>query len=317
MTSSLACLAGAPLFALADGAEGAGEPLGRLQTPFGASEPIWRRGDDGSYVVPRCTADGRHAWPGAVNHRATLYALKTLGVQCVLGVSAVGSITHSYNVGDIAVIGDLIDQTARRAATFFEHTGIATLRQFPVFCPFLREALTTSLDRMGRPCRRGSTLVVTEGPRLETPAEIRFYTAAGGELVGHAFAPEAFLAKELELCFAGVAYVANYAETGSCYRPFSARDLFGGLTSVSDADRIGAALETIAALVDDVSRYVNEHAPTCECGRTMRHAVEKFGLGEDWRQWFTIARGRYAPVPPRTGGGVSEDLSQTTHPSQS
>ncbi|NLF30664.1 MAG: MTAP family purine nucleoside phosphorylase [Planctomycetes bacterium] len=315
MTSSLACLAGAPLFALADRGDGAGEPLGRMQTPFGASEPIWRLAGDGCYVVPLCSADGRHTWPGAVNHRATLYALKALGVRCVLGVSAAGAITHNYNVGDIVVVGDLIDRTARRANTFFEHTGIAALRQFPVFCPFLCQALTACLDRTGRPCRRGSTLVVTEGPRLETPAEVRFYAASGGELVGHAFAPEAFLAKELELCFAGVAYVANYAETGSCYRPFSARDLFGGLTSVSESDRLDAAVRTIAALVEDVNRYVGEQEPTCECGRTMRHAVEKFGLGEDWRQWFTVARGRYASVPPRTGGAVIDDVSQTTHPS--
>ncbi len=314
MTSSVACLAGAPLFGLPDAADAADECLERRQTPFGASEPIWRRGD-GCYVVPRCGVDGRHTWPGAINHRATLYALKDLGVRHVLGISAVGSITHNYNVGDIVVIGDLIDQTAQRATTFFEHTGITTLRQFPVFCPFLGEALTAGLDRMGRSCRRGSTLVVTEGPRLETPAEIRFYAAAGGELVGHAFAPEAFLAKELELCFAGVAYVANYAETGSRYRPFSARDLFGGLTSVSEADRIAAALRTMASLVDHVDRYVGDHEPTCECGRTMRHAVEKFGLGDDWRQWFTIARGRYAPVGPRTAGRAAGEIPQTTRPS--
>ena len=238
------------------------------------------------------------------NYRANLYALKDLGVRCVLGFGAAGAISHNYNVGDIVLVSDLIDRTTRRPTTFFENAPTGMLRQFPVFCPGLRRAMADCLDGMGCGFHQNSTLVVTEGPRLETPAEIRFLATAGAELVSHHFAPEAFLAKELELCYAGAAYVANYAETGSRYRPFSATDLFGGLAVRNEVERLNRATEMVANLVVLVSQRVLNHSAQCECNQTMRGQVEKFGLSTDWRDWFgpadSAGKGRYNTIPRRT-----------------
>jgi len=309
MAPSIACLAGAAVSRMRQEGLTSGVEIGRPRTPFGRSETIHRIDADGTafYLVTLCDAAGHHLHPGSINYRATLYALKDLGAQCVVGVSAVGSITHSFNVGDIVVIGDVIDRTRRRAGTFFERSGVGVLRQFPVFCPFLSGLMTDCLAATDATFHANSTLVVTEGPRLETPAEIRLLTAAGCELVGHYFAPEAFLAKELEMCFAGVGYVANYAETGSRHRPFSATDLFGGLTSSSEADRVDHAGRVITSLIKDVAGIVASRDRTCECDRTMRHAAAKFGLADDWRLWFAPEgnpTGNYMTVPHEAQHGL-------------
>jgi 5'-methylthioadenosine phosphorylase len=230
-----------------------------------------------------------------INYRANLYALKDLGVRGIISFSAAAAISHNHNVGDLILVSDLIDRTTHRPGTFFENAGFGALRQFPVFCPALRKAMADCLRDMGCQFRDDSTLVVTEGPRLETPAEVRSLAAAGGELVGHHLAPEAFLAKELELCLAGVAFVTNYAETGSQYRPFSASDLFGGLASPDNEERVDHALRVIAALAPKVATYAAGHGRTCECDKTMRATAAKYGLPEDWHEWFP-------PVPAGDAG---------------
>lgn len=305
MAPSLACMVGAAACRMREHGLLVGADIGCRDTPFGPSDPICLVADADVpyYVVGLCDEQGHNLWAGSVNYRANLYALKDLGVQGVVGVAAAGAITHNYSVGDIVLVGDLLDMTARRGQTFFPHSGAGIVRQFPVFCPSLREAMIECLTSAGDAFHTDSTLVVTEGPRLETPAEVRLYASAGGELVSHRFAPEAFLAKELELCYAAITYVANYAETGSRYRPFSASDLFGGLTTSTEADRVSAAVVSIGRLVERLSKYVATHPGACECRQTMRHAVSKFGLDADWRQWFSGPSRRnlgvYQRVPPR------------------
>ncbi len=287
MAPTLACMAGMAIYRLQAQGRLTGQSLGRRDTPFGPSEEIVLVDAPTPYYVVARHGTGKYRLSASfVNHRAILYALKDLGVRHVVGWSAAGAVSHSLNVGDLVIPTDLIDRTTRRANTCFEQTGLGVLRQFPVFCPALGEAMALGLADRGVPVREKATLVVTEGPRLETPAEIRLHAAGGAELVGHSFAPEAFLAKELQLCFAGLAYVANYAETGSRHRPFSANDLFGGLAGPSEGERTAHAIDAIADLTDWLAGYLAEHPPTCECDRTMAYEARKFGLGDDWRQWF-------------------------------
>jgi len=303
MSGRMACLAGEAVYGLRDKGSFAGEAIGRRQTPFGTSEVIFEIHGNGQPYYLLCP-HGAHRYEvsaGFVNHRANLYALKDLGVQTVVSFAAAGAISHNYGIGDLVVAGDVIDRTTRRPTTFFENTGMGVLRQFPVFCPALREAMTDCLDEMNVKYHRKGTLVVSEGPRLETPAEIRFLAAAGGHLVGHSFVPEAFLAKELQMCYAGVAYVANYAETGSHQRPFSTADLFGGLAAPDDAGRRARAVETIGRLVERLSQVVPKAPAQCTCDQTMARQIEQFGLPEDFRLWFPPppAGGAYEPTAPQ------------------
>ena len=160
------------------------------------------------------------------------------------------------------------------------------LRQFPVFCPTLRDALADVLTEMQRPFRTGGTVAVTEGPRLETPAEVRLLANAGAELITHTLAPEFALAKELQMCFAGVCYVVNYAETGSRHTPFQTGDLFGGLTKSSQAQRARRAADCLPELIGKLLKRLASVESACECGQSMAHHVETEQLDEDWRTWF-------------------------------
>ncbi len=289
MTPSVACLAGTAMARLRSKTFGNIREVGSRHTPFGESEAIFlvTEADAPYYLLPQYGVDGFSASASFVNHRANLYALKDLGVRAVVGLASAGAISHNFNIGDIVLPGDLIDRTTRRVGTFFENSAVGVLRQFPVFCPSLVRAMGDCLRAAGAAFSEEKTVVTTEGPRLETPAEVRLFAAAGAQLVTHDFAPEAFLARELELCYAGLAYVTNYAETGSRFRPFSADGLFGEQAAATEDQRLTGTVEMIGALLGQVSEYVANHEPICDCRHSMAAHVKKFGLPIDWHEWFT------------------------------
>ncbi len=288
MSVTLACMAGGPLFRVLQSGALRAKELPSRDTPFGESEQILLAQDVPVpfYLVPRQLADRRRLAPSNINYRATLYALTDLGVRGVLNWSAAGAIKHNYPLGHTIVPDDVIDMTRRRPTTFFETSGLGLLRQFPVFCPAMREAVEGVLAEQGVPVHAGGTVAVMEGPRLETPAEVRMLATMGAELVTHNLVPEAFLAKELQMCFAGVCYLVNYAETGSRHRPFSGNDLFGGLTQGTDADRIARITEGLPEVMAKLAELCESRASDCECGQAVADQAAAEGLGPDWRKWL-------------------------------
>jgi len=130
------------------------------------------------------------------------------------------------------------------------------------------------------------TAAVREGPRLETPAEVRMLSAIGAEIVTHAFAPEAFLARELELCYAAVCTIVNYAETGSRHRPFAPGGLFGGLAPQGDADRLATTVSAISRVAANVAAAAEATERTCECDKTQLANKSRYGLSDDWHDWW-------------------------------
>ena len=288
MSATLACLTGSTMYRLVDTGQLSAKQLAPRKTPFGDSEVILLIEDAPApfYLLPRYGPGRSFRAPAKVNYRANLYALKDLGADIVLGWTAAGAITHDLGIGQIVIPDDLIDMTRLRATTFFDDSGLGLLRQFPVFCPTLRGALEDVLAEMHAHFRPKGTVAVTEGPRLETPAEVRLLANAGAEMVTHTLAPDFALAKELQMCFAGVCYLVNYAETGSRHRPFWTGELFGGLTEVSQADRA----RRTAAMLPELIRRLLEHLPSiqpaCECRSAMAHHIEAEGLDEDWHSWF-------------------------------
>ncbi|HOD80198.1 MAG: S-methyl-5'-thioadenosine phosphorylase [Planctomycetes bacterium ADurb.Bin126] len=291
MSATFACIAGEEIFRPWDERRIAGRRVEPRQTPLGASGEMFliESADVPFYLLPRYGTGtaGDLARRGGVNHRANLYALKDLGVQYVLGWGPGGAITHNYAVGDLVILSDLVDHTYLRPKTFFENSPLGFLRQFPVFCPTLRRLAGEVLHDMRLVCHGTGTAAVSEGPRMETPAEIRLLAGAGAEIATHAFVPEAFLAKELQLCFAAVCYIVNYAETGSRHRPFAAGDLFGGLTQKSEQDRLASAVGSLGEIIHRIASAVPPPSQSpCECQKTMAHHVAKYHLGDDWRTWF-------------------------------
>jgi 5'-methylthioadenosine phosphorylase len=151
--------------------------------------------------------------PHRVNYRANIAALRELGVGSVLASAAVGSMAKSMPPGALVIVEQFLDFTRTRTSTFFDGEG-GVVKHVDVsdpYCPHLRSELRSASAAVGEELAAGATYVCTEGPRFETPAEIRMFRRLGGDLVGMTSVPEVTLAREAGLCYASVAVVTNWA----------------------------------------------------------------------------------------------------------
>ena len=276
-----------------------GERLGEIETPFGPSQPIYRvRADDLEFLfLPRHGEEGYRITAPFVNYRANIYALKEHEVERILAWSGPGAIDPSLKIGQLVVPDDLIDETKNRPTTFFQHGKFGFLRQHPVFCPQLRTALLGALERLGLGARDagtcGATYVCTEGPRLETAAEIRKFQTFGAQLVGMTLAPECFLARELEICYAPICYVTNYAEGLALSRAEGVREaefrpgvLFEGLLDESEQGKIEAAVRQFPAIIQQTLQAIRESPRNCPCAQAMQRYRKQGNLPDDWHDWL-------------------------------
>jgi len=288
MSASVAFIAGGQIHRQWKAARIAGEALGPQATPFGNSGSVFRvaQAECPYYLLSRYGPDQTRTSPAKINSRANIYALKDLGVEMILAWGPGGAITHNIAVGELVILNDFIDQTTRRTGTFFADSPLGFLRQFPVFCPSLRRICGEVLHEMKIVYHGAGTAAVREGPQLETPAEVRMLNTIGAQIVTHAFVPEVFLARELELCYAAVCYIANYAETGSRHRPFVPGGLFGGLTAQSDGDRLAGTVDAMGRIAANVAAAAQSAERTCECDKTMQAHKTKYALSDDWRTWW-------------------------------
>jgi 5'-methylthioadenosine phosphorylase len=288
MPATVACIAGEEIYRQWQAERLTGESLGRIATPFGPSGEVLLVTVEGRqfHLLPRYGLGMAKTAPRRINDRANMYALKSLGVQCILAWGAGGAITHNLAVGDLVVLSDVVDFTYLRDKTFFEDNPLGYLRQFPVFCPTVRGAIAEVLHEMKLVYHPSGVAAVREGPRLETPAEVKMLATIGAEVVSHTFVPEVFLARELEMCYAGVCYAVKYAETGSRHRPFAAGDLFGGVTQKSDADRLAGVVASISQIVARLADKLDASEKVCDCDLSMQPFVRQYDLPADWRRWF-------------------------------
>ncbi len=147
--------------------------------------------------------------PHKVNYRANMLALKSLKVDGIIATNAVGSLREELPPGSLAVAVDFIDFTRDRPKTLFDDKVVHTDMTRP-YDPRLIEALRTSARRLGLELK-DCVYVATEGPRYETPAEIRMFRTLGGDVVGMTGVPEVVFANELSLPYASLCIITNYA----------------------------------------------------------------------------------------------------------
>jgi 5'-methylthioadenosine phosphorylase len=184
----------------------------RIDTPFGApSDAVVTGTLDGQRVafLPRHGV-GHRLLPAEVPARANIWALKSLGVEFILSVSAVGSLREDIEPLHMVVPNQLIDRTRGRASTFFGDGVVAHISFADPFCPELRELLSSGTDQAGAKVHRGGTLVVMEGPAFSTRAESHLYRSWGADIIGMTTLPEAKLAREAEICYAMIACATDY-----------------------------------------------------------------------------------------------------------
>jgi 5'-methylthioadenosine phosphorylase len=257
------------------------------ETPFGKSAPLHllHYGDLSFWVLSRHGETGYRLSAPFVNDRANIWALKEIGVSRILSWSAPGSLDPEIAPGDLVLVDDLIDETRSGPGTFFEGKGIGVIRQNPVFCPDLRFHAAAALKEKSFIWHDGRVYVSVEGPRLETPAEIRKYRLFGGNLIGMNLAPETFLAKELEMCYGALCFSVNYAE-GLKDRPYQPGVLFEGMALPEEMARVKAVEEAFPDLMMPVLAR-SAHTPcTCFCQESMRRYKERGDIGPDFRTWI-------------------------------
>lgn len=183
-----------------------------LSTPFGApSGPVVLGSLEGRLVAFLARhGEGHRLNPSEVNYRANVYALKAVGVERVVAVSACGSLRQEIEPGRFVVPDQLFDATRGRERTFFGEGVVVHLSAPDPFCPALSDRLASAAEEAGVPLRRGGTYLTIEGPRFSTRAESQAYRNWGMSIIGMTTSPEAFLAREAEMCYAVLAHVTDY-----------------------------------------------------------------------------------------------------------
>ena len=148
--------------------------------------------------------------PTEVNSRANIYAMKMLGVERIVGVSACGSLREDFAPGNIVIPDQLFDHTHLRPRSFFGDGLVVHVSTADPFCPELSTMLHQSISSSDCTVHKGGTMITIEGPRFSTRAESNIYRLWGLSLIGMTTSPEAFLAREAEICYSVMAHVTDY-----------------------------------------------------------------------------------------------------------
>ncbi len=183
-----------------------------IATPFGEpSAPLVLGTLDGTEVafLPR-HGEGHRLLPSEVNYRANLWALKKVGVETLISVSAVGSLQARHAPGDLRLPDQFIDRTYARQSSFFGEGLVAHAGFAEPTCARVRRLLMDMGIALALPIEDGGTYLNMEGPQFSTRAESRLHQSWGADFIGMTQATEAKLAREAELCFACVALVTDY-----------------------------------------------------------------------------------------------------------
>ena len=183
-----------------------------LTTPFGdPSAPlIVGRLEGESIAFLARHGIGHHLSPSEINFRANIYALKSLGVERIVSISASGSLREDYALGDIVIPDQLFDFTKDRKRSFFGRGLVAHISIPDPFCADLSEIVYQAVKKTGNNVHLGGSYITVEGPRFSTRAESNTFRTWGMSLIGMTTSPEAFLAKEAEICYATLAHVTDY-----------------------------------------------------------------------------------------------------------
>lgn len=183
-----------------------------VETPWGMPSDelaVGKLGDVRLVFLPR-HGKGHKLMPSEINYRANIYALKKMGVEWIISVSAVGSMKMEIEPGDIVIPSQLYDHTKSRASTFFGDGIAAHVSMADPVCPFLSRALYESSEAAGARVHGDATYICMEGPQFSSRAESNIYRKWGVDIIGMTNMPEAKLAREAEICYATLALTTDY-----------------------------------------------------------------------------------------------------------
>lgn len=237
----------------------------RLSTPFGDPSDVITLGTFAGQRVAFLPRHGRghRLLPSELPNRANIYALKVLGVERIIAVSAVGSMRETIHPLDLVVPDQIVDRTTRRPNTFFGEGLVAHISFADPFCPQLSALLAQAAEETGARVHRGGTYICIEGPQFSTRAESRIYRQWGVDIIGMTAVPEAKLAREAEICYAVLALVTDYDVWHVSEQPVTAEMVIANLQR-----NVAQAKQVLATLIP---RLGVER--TCACGQALRDAL--------------------------------------------
>jgi 5'-methylthioadenosine phosphorylase len=235
----------------------------RIRTPFGSPSDAIRVGrlDGVSIAFLSRHGRGHRLNPGEINYRANIYAMKSLGVQRIISVSAVGSRKESIEPGDVVIPDRSL--ISRSGAPPFLKGIVAHVAFGEPICASLARALAVAGEGVGGNLHRGGTYLCMEGPQFSTKAESRLYRQWGVDVIGMTNMPEAKLAREAELCYATMALATDY-------------DCWHETQEAVTVDAILATLHNNVALAKQILKAVVPSvadAPACPCHRALDNAI--------------------------------------------
>jgi 5'-methylthioadenosine phosphorylase len=206
---------------------------------------------------------GHRISPSELPARANIYALKSLGVERIISVSAVGSLKEEIAPLDIVIPNQLIDATKGRASTFFTGGIVGHVSLAEPFCPVLTQLASEASAKLGAKMHKGGTYVVVDGPQFSTKAEAQLYRSWDADIIGMTASPEAKLAREAEICYATLAIVTDY----DCWHP--------GYESVTTE----MILANLRKGIDNVKKILTLLLPSiprdrgCTCASALKYAI--------------------------------------------
>jgi 5'-methylthioadenosine phosphorylase len=236
-----------------------------IDTPFGKpSSPIVTGLLEGQRVAFLARHGiGHFISPTEVNYRANIYAFKSLGIEKLISISACGSLREDYAPGHIVIPEQIYDNTRDRVRSFFSEGLVVHIGVADPFCADLSARVFQAVQQAGGTVHKGGTFITIEGPRFSTKAESNAYRAWGMSIIGMTACPEAFLAREAEICYATMAHVTDY-------------DVWHISESPVTVDMVIATLNKNTELAQqslrNLARSISDERP-CECGSALASAL--------------------------------------------
>lgn len=237
-----------------------------ILTPFGApSDPVILGTLNGQRVAFLARhGKGHRLTPSEVNYRANIYALKVLGVRRIVSISACGSLREDYAPGHIVIPDQIYDNTRLRERTFFGDGLVAHVGVAEPFCPQLSALLHEAVKATRVPVHTGGTFVTIEGPRFSTKAESHVFRQLGFSIIGMTASPEAFLAREAEMCYACMAHVTDYDVWHTSAEPVTVEMVIKTLNA--NTEHAQQAIVNLVAML-------TKESFSCSCENALANAI--------------------------------------------
>ena len=236
-----------------------------VQTPFGDPSDVIITGILGETRIAFIPRHGRghRLSPTEIPVRANIYALKSLGVERIVSISAVGSLREGIRPLDLVIPDQLIDRTKSCISTFFAEGIVAHISFAEPFCPVLSDVVAQAAKPQGVTAHSGGALVVIEGPQFSTKAESEIYRSWGASIIGMTTLPEAKLAREAEICYSTLAMVTDY-------------DVWHDTEEKVSVELVVGNLRENVAVSQEIIKEVVPRIPTtrdCACATALENAI--------------------------------------------